>query len=310
MHDMVTRDQARAAYDERLSIKGRDVDLKAPHWVMYVRDQIEQQFGDRTLYEAGLRIYTTLDLAYNERLQQVLDSNREVIQEAGGNNAALVSVDPKSGEILGVPGQPRLQRRRDRRSGQRADQRTPARLVDQAGGLRRVVPQGLGARPVDRRQPTVLAGSAWQPVVPGQLRQSLPRPDHRRAPRSATRINIPAVKALELVGVPAADRPGHAHGHHHVGAGLGQERRAEPGAGRRRGAATRHGAGVRHVRQQRPQGAAGGGPTGRRWQRRGLARLPGAAGRAGARSARGVHDQPHPVGSQRPSCSPTAATRR
>ena len=29
---------------------------------MYVRDQLEQQFGDRTLYEAGLKVYTTLDL--------------------------------------------------------------------------------------------------------------------------------------------------------------------------------------------------------------------------------------------------------
>src|SRR5919199_4847530 len=37
-HGLVTEDQARAAYDEKLTIKPRQVDLKAPHWVMYVRD--------------------------------------------------------------------------------------------------------------------------------------------------------------------------------------------------------------------------------------------------------------------------------
>src|SRR5205085_6832328 len=50
-HGMVSEDQARQAYNEKLRIKTRQVDLKAPHWVMYVRDQLEQPFGDRTLYE-------------------------------------------------------------------------------------------------------------------------------------------------------------------------------------------------------------------------------------------------------------------
>jgi len=45
----ISEDQARAAYDEKLTIRTRQVDLKAPHWVMYVRDQLEQQFGDRTV---------------------------------------------------------------------------------------------------------------------------------------------------------------------------------------------------------------------------------------------------------------------
>src|SRR6266568_4787166 len=43
-HGMISADQARAAYDEKLTLKSRQVDLKSPHWVMYVRDQLEQQF--------------------------------------------------------------------------------------------------------------------------------------------------------------------------------------------------------------------------------------------------------------------------
>jgi penicillin-binding protein 1C len=103
-HGMITDDQARAAYDEKLTIRQTQVDLKAPHWVMYIRGLLEQQFGDRTVYEAGLKVYTTLDLDYDQRMQQVLQSNRDVIQKQGGDNAALIAVDPRTGEILAFQG--------------------------------------------------------------------------------------------------------------------------------------------------------------------------------------------------------------
>ena len=101
---LISEDQARAAYAASLPVRSRQVDLRAPHWVMYVRDLLEQQFGDRTLYEAGLKVYTTLDVDYNQRMLQVLQANKAVIQEQGGDNAALIAVDPRTGEILAFQG--------------------------------------------------------------------------------------------------------------------------------------------------------------------------------------------------------------
>src|SRR5439155_5658856 len=86
------------------TIKPRQVDLKAPHWVMYVRDLLEQQFGDRTVYQAGLKVYTTLDFNEDQAMQQVLQANKDVIAQQGGNNAALIAVDPRTGEILAFQG--------------------------------------------------------------------------------------------------------------------------------------------------------------------------------------------------------------
>ncbi|HEV7662496.1 MAG TPA: transglycosylase domain-containing protein, partial [Chloroflexota bacterium] len=102
--NMISEDQARAAYDQKLAIKTRQVDMKAPHWVTYVQALLEQQFGDRTLYSAGLKVYTTLDVDYNQRMQQVLQDNKGTIQDQGGNNAALIAVDPRTGEILAFQG--------------------------------------------------------------------------------------------------------------------------------------------------------------------------------------------------------------
>ncbi len=100
----LTEQQARDAYAEKLTIKPRQVELKAPHWVMYIRDLVEQKYGPKVLYQGGLKIYTTLDLDYSERMLEVLRNNRPNIERQGGNNAALVAVNPKTGEILAFDG--------------------------------------------------------------------------------------------------------------------------------------------------------------------------------------------------------------
>ena len=76
-HGFITEEQARDAYAEPLQIKTREVELKAPHWVMYIRDLVEQKYGAKTLYQGGLKIYTTLDLDYNEKMEQVLQDSKE-----------------------------------------------------------------------------------------------------------------------------------------------------------------------------------------------------------------------------------------
>ncbi len=103
-HGFITEQQARDAYAEKLTIKPRQVELKAPHWVMYIRDLVEQKYGPKVLYQGGLKIYTTLDLDYNDLMQQVLQSSKANIESHGGNNAALVAVNPRTGEILAFDG--------------------------------------------------------------------------------------------------------------------------------------------------------------------------------------------------------------
>src|SRR6266849_2638816 len=103
-HGFITEQQARDAYAEPLQIKTRQVDLKAPHWVMFIRDLVERKYGARTLYQGGLKIYTTLDLDYNDKMQQVLQDSKPTIATQGATNAAQIAVNPKTGEILAFNG--------------------------------------------------------------------------------------------------------------------------------------------------------------------------------------------------------------
>src|SRR5438309_1907720 len=103
-HGFITEQQARDAYAEQLQIKTRQVDLKAPHWVMFIRDLVERKYGARTLYQGGLKIYTTLDTDYNDKMQQVLQDSKATIATQGATNAAQIAVNPKTGEILAFNG--------------------------------------------------------------------------------------------------------------------------------------------------------------------------------------------------------------
>src|SRR5207245_6807800 len=75
-HGFITEQQARDAYAEPLQIKSREVELKAPHWVMYIRDLVEQKYGAKMLYQGGLQIYTTLDLDYTAKMAQFLQDSK------------------------------------------------------------------------------------------------------------------------------------------------------------------------------------------------------------------------------------------
>jgi membrane peptidoglycan carboxypeptidase len=103
-HGFISEQQARDAYAEQLQIKTHEVELKSPHWVMYIRDLVEQKYGAKTLYQGGLKIYTTLDNDYNDKMQQVLQDAKPTIATQGATNASQIAVNPKTGEILAFNG--------------------------------------------------------------------------------------------------------------------------------------------------------------------------------------------------------------
>lgn len=113
----ITAGQAQQARQEKLYYASAAFPIRAPHFVMYVRAQLEQELGLERLEQGGLRVYTTLDLDLNEtardivryRLERLAECNGRADCPPGGNNArnaALVALDPATGEILAMLGSP------------------------------------------------------------------------------------------------------------------------------------------------------------------------------------------------------------
>ncbi len=104
----ITADEAAAAkqIDTLKKLQPRRIgNISAPHFVMYIRSLLSDKYGQREVEEGGLKVITTLDWDK----QQIAED--EVVKgvEAKGKqynftNAALVSLDPKTGQILSMVG--------------------------------------------------------------------------------------------------------------------------------------------------------------------------------------------------------------
>jgi 1A family penicillin-binding protein len=82
-------------------------DAKYPHWVNFVREQLESQYDAQTIYRSGFVVYTTLDPVLQDKAQQLITDQLATMTEANNaHNGALVAIRPSTGEILAMVGSP------------------------------------------------------------------------------------------------------------------------------------------------------------------------------------------------------------
>ena len=117
-HGYITRSQADTAWREELDFDSAEFDILAPHYVIYVREQVEQLCRlerfvapsgaggcDKLMDNGGLRIRTSLDFALQERAEVELRSAIAGFEAStGGHNGALIAIDPSTGQILAMVG--------------------------------------------------------------------------------------------------------------------------------------------------------------------------------------------------------------
>lgn len=79
--------------------------IRSPHFVFYVREQLEAEYGQNTLEQSGWRIITTLDADLEAKAEEVV--KKRALQnkiDFNAENAAIVAIDPKTGDILAMAG--------------------------------------------------------------------------------------------------------------------------------------------------------------------------------------------------------------
>ena len=102
--EYISEAAADAAWREiqELTFAPIEFNLRAPHFVVYVRQQLEQMtelLGPEPL-SAGYRVNTTLDLALQEQAQQIVLDNVSALSDRNVTNGALVAMEPATGEVL------------------------------------------------------------------------------------------------------------------------------------------------------------------------------------------------------------------
>lgn len=91
--------------EQKLTVKPFAQNIKAPHFVFYVRDKLAEQFGEEVLEQGGLKVQTTLDWNLQQIAEKVVKEEIEKTRSRyDTRNGALGAIDPKNGDILALVG--------------------------------------------------------------------------------------------------------------------------------------------------------------------------------------------------------------
>lgn len=78
--------------------------MKAPHFVLYVKEQLAREFGENMVEQGGLQVTTTLDYDMQQKAEDIVKEEINGLKGYSVGNGAAVITDPKTGEILTMVG--------------------------------------------------------------------------------------------------------------------------------------------------------------------------------------------------------------
>jgi 1A family penicillin-binding protein len=100
----ITPEQKQATEKEPLTYAPQRTDIKAPHFVLYVRDLLVEKYGQQVVEQGGLRVTTTLDLNLQNQAQASLSAEITKLEPLRVSNGAALVTKPPTGEILAMVG--------------------------------------------------------------------------------------------------------------------------------------------------------------------------------------------------------------
>ncbi|MEX0878075.1 MAG: PBP1A family penicillin-binding protein [Candidatus Spechtbacterales bacterium] len=101
----ITEEEHTEAINEEIEFQPIASFIQAPHFVIEVKQYLENKYGPSYVQQAGLRVVTTLDKTVQEAAEEAVDERANYnIRNFNAHNASLVAIDPYTGHILAMVG--------------------------------------------------------------------------------------------------------------------------------------------------------------------------------------------------------------
>jgi len=98
-------DELIKAKAQQLTFKKSLEDIAAPHFVIMVKEFLSQEYGEDAIEKGGFKVITTLDANLQSLAEETVTKYAKINKENyKASNAALVSIDPKTGDLLALVG--------------------------------------------------------------------------------------------------------------------------------------------------------------------------------------------------------------
>ena len=208
----ITKEEADTAAGVELELKPLGANIRAAHFVMYVRQILEERYGTAMVEEGGLKVTSSLDIEMQEQAEHIV---YEEVNKAKGllvGNGALVAMDPKTGQILAMVGsKDYFDASTDGNVNVTLRERQPGSSIKPVNYVT-AFKQGYTPASVVMDVPTTFPGGEGLPdYAPVNYDGKFRGPIQFRYALGNS-INVAAVKVLKLVGVPAMLDTAHAMG--------------------------------------------------------------------------------------------------
>jgi len=92
------------ALETTVNFVGQKTGITAPHFVFFIRDYLNEKYGEDFVEKGGLKVTTTLNLDLQKIAERVVEDGTKRNEIYNAKNAALVAIDPKTGQILAMVG--------------------------------------------------------------------------------------------------------------------------------------------------------------------------------------------------------------
>jgi 1A family penicillin-binding protein len=100
----ITENQQIKAEEENIQFSPNRINIKAPHFVMYVREILENKYSKEVVESGGLTVITTLDYRIQKLAEKVVADEVANLSNLNVGNGASLVLNPKTGEVLAMVG--------------------------------------------------------------------------------------------------------------------------------------------------------------------------------------------------------------
>ncbi len=102
----ITQEEYAQAKQEQVQFRSeKEAGIKAPHFVFYIREYLEQKYGADMVDVGGLHVITTLDYDLQQKMEDTINKwGPQMQKNFNASNEGMVAIDPKTGQVLAMVG--------------------------------------------------------------------------------------------------------------------------------------------------------------------------------------------------------------
>lgn len=196
----ITKSEALQATEEELVFQTPQIPIRAPHFVMYIKDLLVKKYGLAMVEKGGLTVITSLDTKLQETAQNIVSEEVENNAYLNLTNGAALITNPKNGDILAMIGSKDYEDLNGGAVNVTTSLRQPGssiKVVTYSSALS----NGFTASTILDDSPIVYRSSGSSPYAPVNYDGKFHGKVSLRI-AFANSFNVPAVKTLNKIGIP------------------------------------------------------------------------------------------------------------